>query len=223
MTDLIVVEMIERASLDLWTWDAMPKDRMLMHADLTEQQTRRIEWFLTGHKNQQLQELGRDTMAAMSFEEFCRTMDAHNDVKAKARADFRRKYGKSKHEIMEAQLDDYCRVAYQTLKAMVLAEKDFTSNRQTFVKLNAMDKGTRGAFSSPSSDVLRTSSTPDPVARKIGEKLNERGGFAAMQQVGETLAEFCREYADENPDKWIVQTDGRDIEMCWDGIGQWRM
>ncbi len=44
----------------------------------------------------------------------------------------------------------------------------------------------------------------------IGKKLNEIGGMDAMRMGGEAVSRF------------LNATKGRELEVCWDGIGNWR-
>ena len=44
----------------------------------------------------------------------------------------------------------------------------------------------------------------------IGEKLNEIGGIDAMRLAGTAIRQF------------LSDTKARELEYCWDGIGNWR-
>lgn len=47
-------------------------------------------------------------------------------------------------------------------------------------------------------------------AIEIGERLNEIGGMDAMRMGGMAVSRF------------LDSTKGRELEVCWDGIGAWR-
>jgi hypothetical protein len=141
----------------------------------------------------------------VSLERLLRMREEHRAARAKEREEFRRKYGVTKVQMMESGLDEYERNAYRRLREMSMNNSDYTSGRELFLQLDS-DGSPR----------------KNREARMIGEALNERGGFTMMQRVGETFAEFCKEYADEHPERSIIQTDGRDLEHCWDGIGNWK-
>lgn len=146
----------------------------------------------------------------MTFEEFLEMSRDDEMMESLRHANFKRKHGMSLAEMKACDLDVYERTAYDVLKNMVISNKDYTSSRELFIETFRGEDG-------------ETDTRPNVQARKIGERLNKRGGLAKMQRVGECFAEFCREYARGDADRWIIATDGRDLEMCWDGIGEWRM
>lgn len=48
-----------------------------------------------------------------------------------------------------------------------------------------------------------------PRAREIGERLNEIGGHALMEQVHQTIVATAPPYS------------GRHLDFAWDGVGDW--
>lgn len=54
-----------------------------------------------------------------------------------------------------------------------------------------------------------------PEARQIGESLNAQGGQLAMRRVADRLMQMVM-------NDWERRGDMRELDMCWDGIGEWK-
>ena len=55
---------------------------------------------------------------------------------------------------------------------------------------------------------------PNESAKQIGRELNHVGGLKSMQGVADTLLVFCK-------NEGYSTSDVRELECCWDGIGEW--
>lgn len=59
---------------------------------------------------------------------------------------------------------------------------------------------------------------PVPRFREIGERLNRHGGFAAMSKVAEAMQEFSLLRPEDGA---RMRGDLRELDMCWNRIGDW--
>jgi len=55
---------------------------------------------------------------------------------------------------------------------------------------------------------------PNESAKQIGRELNHVGGLKSMQGVADALLVFCK-------NEGYSTSDVRELECCWDGIGEW--
>ena len=56
---------------------------------------------------------------------------------------------------------------------------------------------------------------PNEMAKEIGVELDKIGGLKSMQDIANMLLNFCR-------NNGYSTSDVRELECCWDGIGEWR-
>ena len=54
-----------------------------------------------------------------------------------------------------------------------------------------------------------------PEARQIGEALYTQGGHYAMHKVADRLMKMVM-------NDWARRGDMRELDMCWDGVGEWK-
>jgi len=63
--------------------------------------------------------------------------------------------------------------------------------------------------------------------KKMGAKINQRGGMQSMQQNFYTMKFFMNPgmgtYLEDNDDEKIWNVKMRKVEFIWDGIGDWNM
>ena len=67
--------------------------------------------------------------------------------------------------------------------------------------------------------IIYENSCDEDIVRRMGEKINEMGGFQALQANYHVLSHLL---GLRNPDNKVsVQTIPRVIEMFWNGVGEW--
>lgn len=64
---------------------------------------------------------------------------------------------------------------------------------------------------------LKIDGKPLLEARQIGQTLYEQGGKPAMLAVGYGFENFIL------GQPWWMRTDAVELDLCWDGLGEWQV
>ena len=104
-------------------------------------------------------------------------------------------------EVLESNFGEHIIAAFEAsqffkLKQMIVdcKEKNHSPLRTVFINLQG---------------------EPNESAKQIGRELNHVGGLKSMQGVADALLVFCK-------NEGYSTSDVRELEYCWDGIGEYR-